>query len=138
MALLWKWHRYRRELGVSPVELLVLLLLTERQKYGYEITQELRKWFSGCWIPHVGTIYHALRRLEKKGFTTSSVHHREKGLDRRLYTLTEKGEVAIKRGVEHFRKQIEVVQHIVDLIDKYIEPKNERNLESSEKKSQKR
>ena len=120
MAFLWRWHRLRGELGLSPVELIVLLLLTERKKYGYEITQELKGWFDGFWIPNVGTIYHALRRLEKKGFVTSYIQHQEEGLDRRLYTVTEKGETAIKRGVEHFRKQLEIVQRLVSLIEKHL------------------
>ena len=120
MALLWRWHRYRRELGVSPVELITLLLLTERQKYGYEITQELRKWFSGFWKPNTGTIYHALQRLEKKRYVTSSIRHREKGLDRKMYAVTTKGEIAIKKGVKHFRKQIELLQRFISLVEKHL------------------
>ena len=119
MALLWRWHKCRRELGVSPVELMVLLLLTERPKYGYEIAQELKQWFSGLWIPYVGTIYHCLRRLEKKEFVKSSLEYREGGLDRRNYTITEIGTEAVRRGIEYFRKQIGLIQHFIHLVNEY-------------------
>lgn len=119
MALLWRWHKCRRELGVSPVELMVLLLLTERPKYGYEITQELKQWFSGLWIPYVGTIYHCLRRLEKKGFVESSLENREGRLDRRNYTITGIGTEAVRRGIEYFRKQIGLIQHFINLVEEY-------------------
>ncbi|MDH5438508.1 MAG: PadR family transcriptional regulator [Candidatus Bathyarchaeota archaeon] len=60
---------------------------------------------SGLWIPYVGTIYHCLRRLEKKGLVKSSVEYREKGLDRRNYTITERGTEAVGRGIEYFRNK---------------------------------
>jgi len=120
MALLWRWHKYRRQLGVSPIELITLLLLTERQKYGYEITQELRKWFGGFWKPNTGTIYHALQRLEKKGYATSSVQHREKGLDRKMYAVTTRGTRAIEKGVQYFRRQIEFLQRLTSLVEKHL------------------
>lgn len=109
-------------MGVGPVELMVLLLLTERPKYGYEITQELKQWFSGLWIPYVGTMYHCLRRLEKKGLVKSSLESRERGLDRRNYTITEIGTEAVRREIEYFRKQIGLIQHFIHLVDEYSGP----------------
>jgi DNA-binding PadR family transcriptional regulator len=50
----------------SPVEFLVLLLLSEEPTHGYDIMQRLGEKFSGLWAPKPGTVYPALSRLEEK------------------------------------------------------------------------
>jgi DNA-binding PadR family transcriptional regulator len=62
---------------VGAVSLWLLLLLSEKPMYGYEIIRELEKRFAGYWKPKTGTIYPALERLEENKLVTSRVEFRE-------------------------------------------------------------
>src|SRR5881628_1337502 len=73
---------------VGAVSLWLLLLLSEKPMYGYEIIRELEKRFSGYWKPKAGTIYPALEKLEKNRMLTSRVEFREEAPDRKHYALT--------------------------------------------------
>jgi transcriptional regulator, PadR family len=61
-----------RGMKVGTVSLWLLLLLSERPMYGYEMIKELEKRFSGFWRPKTGTIYPSLEKLEQDGFVTSA------------------------------------------------------------------
>ncbi len=50
----------------------VLGLLAERPMHGYELISALEERSGGRWKPSPGSIYPALRRLEHRGFVTSS------------------------------------------------------------------
>src|SRR5947209_2610746 len=56
---------------VGAVSLWLLILLSERPMYGYEIIKELEKRFSGYWKPKTGTIYPALEKIEQDKLVTS-------------------------------------------------------------------
>ena len=50
-------RRYNQSgMKVGAVSLWLLILLSERPMYGYEIIRELEKRFSGHWKPKTGTI----------------------------------------------------------------------------------
>lgn len=96
------------KMPVSPLQILLLTQLEEGPKYGYEMLKHLKEEFEGSWVPKTGTVYPALRSLEKKGY----VETRDKdGTD--FYYITEQG-----RGI------FELLQgHILESIDfgvKYI------------------
>jgi PadR family transcriptional regulator PadR len=74
----------------GAVSLWLLLLLSERPMYGYELIRELEKRFSGYWKPQTGTIYPALDKLQSNKLVTSRREFREDGPDRKHYALTEK------------------------------------------------
>src|SRR2546427_12551918 len=80
-----------RGMKIGAVSLWLLLLLSEKPMYGYEVIRELENRFSGYWRPKTGTIYPALERLEKNRLLTSRVEFREEAPDRKHYALTEAG-----------------------------------------------
>src|SRR6266498_3978908 len=82
---------------VGAVSLWLLLLLSERPMYGYEIIRELEKKFSGYWKPKTGTIYPALEKLEQTGLVTSQIEFMEEVPDRKHYALTEKGRAELSQ-----------------------------------------
>jgi DNA-binding PadR family transcriptional regulator len=53
---------------VSPLQILLLIQLESGSKYGYEMLKNLKEEFNGVWEPKTGTVYPALKSLEKKGF----------------------------------------------------------------------
>ena len=68
---------------IGAVSLWLLLLLSEKPMYGYEVIRELEKRFSGYWRPKTGTIYPAFEKLEEGGLVTSRIEFRDGGLDRK-------------------------------------------------------
>lgn len=63
-----------------PLELFCLELLQERDMYGYEMTQEIRKRSGGFLNISVANLYLALKRLCAKGYV--SVRYTENGTSR--------------------------------------------------------
>ena len=79
------------ELKKGSVQLLLLALLVKGDKYGLEITKELRELSNGHFDLKEGTLYPALRRLEQRGFVESHWVEKESGMPRKYYKITEKG-----------------------------------------------
>ncbi len=61
-------HRARR----GAVGAAVLALLAEQPMHGYELISALEERSGGRWKPSPGSIYPALRRLEHRGFISST------------------------------------------------------------------
>lgn len=100
-----------RGMKVGAVSLWVLLLLSERPMYGYEIMRELERRFSGFWKPKTGTIYPALERLERNGLVTSRIEFRDEAPDRKHYALTDKGSAELSQSMTHWTKMTEVLEN---------------------------
>jgi PadR family transcriptional regulator PadR len=96
---------------VGAVSLWLLILLSERPMYGYEIIRELEKRFSGYWKPKTGTIYPALEKLEQDKLVTSQREFREEGPDRKHYALAKKGQAKLSQSVLHWIKMMEMLEH---------------------------
>ena len=88
------------ELKKGSVQLLLLALLVKEEKYGLEITKELKELTDGHFDLKEGTLYPALRRLEQRGFVESHWVEKESGMPRKYYKLTGRGRTAFKEAVE--------------------------------------
>jgi DNA-binding PadR family transcriptional regulator len=96
---------------VGAVSLWLLLLLSERTMYGYELKRELEKKFAGYWKPKTGTIYPALEKLEQTGLVTSQVEFRDGATDRKHYALTEKGQKELEQSMAYWTRMTEVLEN---------------------------
>src|SRR5919197_907417 len=113
-----KQQRQRQSgMKVGAVSLWLLILLSERPMYGYEIIKELGKRFAGYWKPKTGTIYPALEKLEQDKLVTSQREFREEGPDRKHYALAKKGEVELSQSVMRWIKMMEMLEHYRDTHD---------------------
>jgi DNA-binding PadR family transcriptional regulator len=76
---------------------LVLELLREKPRYGYEILKEIQELSGGHWEPSYGSVYPILYKFEDKGWARRV--EREAEPDRKYFELTEAGrdELAEKR-----------------------------------------
>ena len=94
-------HRHPRTLPERGwIQFLLLRLLHETPMHGYQLIEsmEVRGYVrSGRF--ETGSIYTILNRMEKRGLL-SSVKSAETGRVRRIYSITEAGEEALKRGLE--------------------------------------
>ncbi|MDP9091234.1 MAG: PadR family transcriptional regulator [Pseudomonadota bacterium] len=81
-----------RKLASVDLQLLILKLLDEKSRHGYEIIKELEERSRGFYIPSPGMVYPALTYLEELGHATVA----SEGA-RKLYSIT-------KSGKEHLSK----------------------------------
>ncbi len=78
--------------------LLLLSLLSKREMYGYELIGQLRATSEGAIDLPEGTVYPALRRLERDGLIQGRWETVESAPRRRYYALTPKGHTALAAG----------------------------------------
>jgi PadR family transcriptional regulator, regulatory protein PadR len=72
----------------------LLVMLKDQNLHGYEIMKELKIKFDVVADP--GTIYRALRQLEREGFISSWWDAKDQGPARRIYTVTPSGRDALR------------------------------------------
>ncbi len=82
------------------LELLVLSLLLEKDRYGYELVNEISKNISIS----EGTIYPLLRRLNNDGYFETYLKESSEGPPRKYYRITESGKEALKDLSEEWDK----------------------------------
>ena len=75
-----------RKLGSADLQLLILALLAEKPRHGYEIIKALDERSNGYYSPSPGMVYPALTYLEELGYATVAVEGAKK-----LYSITETG-----------------------------------------------
>ena len=87
------------------LELCALALLAKKNRYGYELVNEISKTISIS----EGTIYPLLRRLKNDGFVTTYLEESSEGAPRKYYQLTKSGKEMEKELKEEwltFVKQV--------------------------------
>jgi DNA-binding PadR family transcriptional regulator len=75
-----------RKMGSSDLQLLILKLLAEKPRHGYEVIKELDERSKGFYVPSPGMVYPALTYLEEIGHATVAADGA-----RKLYSITEPG-----------------------------------------------
>jgi PadR family transcriptional regulator PadR len=86
----------------------LLVMLKERDLHGYEIMKALKERFDVISDP--GTVYRALRQLEREGYISSWWDPKEQGPARRVYTLTAAGTNALglwSTALEQYRSNLD-------------------------------
>lgn len=87
-------------MGGSTI-LLLLSLLEEGDRYGYEIIKELELRSDKTFQFKEGTLYPVLHKLENKGYVKSYKAKGDTGKERKYYQITKKGK---KQLVEEKKK----------------------------------
>lgn len=70
----------------GDLKYVILELLRERPRHGYDIIRALEERFRGMYAPSPGTVYPTLQMVEDMGYATSQEQD-----GKRVYTLTEAG-----------------------------------------------
>ncbi len=84
-------HSIARELKRGSTELLILALLEERQRHGYDIARLIDQRSDGAITFHVASLYPTLYRLEDKGYIEGRWVERAGQRRRRYYRITPAG-----------------------------------------------
>ena len=95
---------------------LVLSLLKDGDKYGYEMVQELKRRSDNVFALKEGTLYPLLHALEKAGEVESYYRTAPTGRERRYYRLTRKGEDRLRDKVREWRVFSESVNTVLNAV----------------------
>lgn len=98
----------------ASVEMVLLSLLAKEDKYGYQMTQEIKKQTEGQFTLLEGSMYPILYRLCENG----DVEFREVKVGVRMtriyYHITESGLERLKQMRETFRQQLEMINKLTN------------------------
>lgn len=89
--------KYESQMKKGVLDMLVLKLLEENEKYGYQIIQELKEKSNDRFLLKEGTLYPILYRLEDDHYIESRWSEAQgKRVPRKYYILTEDGRTALQ------------------------------------------
>lgn len=97
--------------GSTP--LLVLSLLKDGDKYGYEMIDELAKRSDDTFLLKEGTLYPLLHALEKEGFVKSYLKTAPSGRERKYYSLTRSGRTQLEYKEQEWKLFSEKVNAVI-------------------------
>jgi DNA-binding PadR family transcriptional regulator len=94
----------------GDLKYVILRLLAEKPRHGYEIIKELEERFGGAYAPSPGTVYPTLTMLEDLGYARAMP---EEG-GRKIYQITDEGR-------KHLEEHSATVDDIFERIAKFVE-----------------
>lgn len=102
-----------RVLPLSPLDYHVLLVLADRDLYGYAIKKAVAGESGGAVRPEIGSLYRVLARLLDSGLVAEAGAPEEapeanRGRDRKYYALTHDGRRALRAESARLRKALEL------------------------------
>ena len=100
---------------ISPLQILLLLQLDEGSKYGYEMLVTLKDEFEGIWEPKTGTVYPALKSLEKKGFIETETRD-----ETEYYKITDQGKQLFNIMLYHIEGSIDFSIKYISVVFKWL------------------
>lgn len=105
---------FDRDLKRSIAAPVVLSLVAERPRYGYEIIKLVNERTGGAFDWKEGTLYPCLHRLEGTGLISSRWQESEKGRQRKYYMLTRKGSSLLREKLSEWSAFSDAVQAILN------------------------
>ncbi len=94
--------------------MMLLKLLEEKEMYGYEMIETLKKRSNNVFELKAGTLYPILHGLEEKGFLTS-FEKEAGGKQRKYYSITKSGRAELKRKADNWDIFSLAVSNIMNL-----------------------
>ena len=97
------------------INTIILRTLYERDKYGYEIIEEIEKKSHGQYSLKQPTLYSALKRLESQGYINAYWKTEEVSLGgrRKYYTLTDSGREIAERNQAEWEYSRTVIDNLI-------------------------
>jgi len=95
-GVFWAGPRRRRRqwFESGDMKYVILKLLKDKPRHGYEVMKELEDQLRGCYTPSAGTVYPTLQLLEDEGLVTSREVEGKK-----IYEVTDAGH--LRAGPRH-------------------------------------
>jgi PadR family transcriptional regulator PadR len=104
-----------RELKKGSAELLILSLVEDRPRHGYEISKLIEARSDGALQFNVASLYPLLYRLEKRGWIQGRWVEKTGQRRRRFYKLTSEGKKVLAAQRSNWRSFVEAINRITGL-----------------------
>lgn len=104
-----------RELKKGSAELLILSLVEDQPRHGYDIGQMIEQRSSGSLKFSVGALYPLLYRLEKRRWIQGRWVEKAGQRRRRYYRITSEGKKVLKAQRNTWREFVEAINSITGI-----------------------
>lgn len=94
----------------GSIDILLLSLLAEQDRYGYEMTKQLRVLSDEAYSMNEGTLYPALKRLEQQRFVTSYWQDEITGKRRKYYAITDVGREQLNQKLSSWEQLTRLIK----------------------------
>jgi DNA-binding PadR family transcriptional regulator len=102
--------RRRQWFGAGDMKYVILKLLKDKPRHGYEVMKELEERLHGCYSPSPGTVYPTLQWLEDEGLVVAKEVEGKK-----IYEITDAG----RRFLDEHRDVVdEIFDRVRDAVDR--------------------
>ncbi|MBQ8857029.1 MAG: helix-turn-helix transcriptional regulator [Lachnospiraceae bacterium] len=98
----------------GSMSMLILKLLSEKDLYGYEMIDTLRKRSENVFELKAGTLYPLLHSLEDKNFLTS-YEQEVSGKVRKYYSITKEGRKFLEKKCDEWEQYAKAVTNVLAL-----------------------
>ena len=102
-----------REWKKGGAELLIMSLLEEQSRHGYDICKLIEARTAGALRFHVTTLYPLLYRLEERGLVQGRWVEKPNQRRRRYYSLTAEGRKTLVRQRQNWQGFIEAMSRVM-------------------------
>ena len=106
---------HEHELKKGSTEMLLMALVEERPRHGYEIAQLIEERSNGVLQFNVASLYPLLYRMEKRGWIKGTWVEKAGQRRRRYYRLTAAGHQVLKRQRTAWLEFVAAMQRITGL-----------------------
>ena len=104
-----------RELKKGSAELLILSLVEDQPRHGYDIGQLIEQRSNGNLRFRVGALYPLLYRLEKRGWIVGRWVEKNGQRRRRYYRITAEGKKVLKAQRHSWKEFVEAINSITGI-----------------------
>ncbi|MGQ0537106.1 MAG: PadR family transcriptional regulator [Methanobacteriota archaeon] len=107
-------ERWTQQVRKGSARLAILQLVSERDRYGYEIVSEIKERTKGALALAEGNVYPALHALESEGSISSSWRDVEPGVPpRKYYKITARGKELHVRLIEEWKEYAGAIARLI-------------------------
>lgn len=103
-----------RELKKGSLEMLLLALARDSERYGYELVTALEDGSDGALSISAGTLYPVLYRLDEDGYLETRWEAEGSGPPRKYYRITDGGRSELDRRLREWREYTEAVDRLLE------------------------
>ncbi|SPE30770.1 Transcriptional regulator, PadR family [Acidobacteriia bacterium SbA2] len=107
-------HRPNHEWKKGSAELLILSLLEQQSRHGYDIAKLIEARSGGSLRFHVTTLYPLLYRLEEEGLVQGKWVEKPPQRRRRYYHLTPEGRRALAQQRQSWREFVAAIGRVME------------------------
>jgi len=101
------------DLKKGSLQLCIVSFLSRGESYGYEVIKALKQESKEYFNLKEGTLYGALKKLEKKGYLESKRVWNKGKHSRIYYSVTKEGLEYLKEGIEEWQRMVDGTENIL-------------------------